>query len=199
MKKKGRTSDPTQLFRQWFEAAVKSNTCTGFEPNAMTLATCGPQGPSARIVLLKSFDTHGFVFFTNYESRKGQDILFNPSVAALFHWPQCGRQVRIEGRAEKVSEEESDAYFQSRPRASRLGALISMQSQTLASRGTLRELFDKARRSYRGKFVPRPSTWGGFRIVADRFEFWEAGAGRLHTRRCYTRAGTTWKEVFLFP
>lgn len=172
------------------------------EPTAMTVATVGRDGrPAARTVLLKAFDERGFVFFTNFSSRKGRQLAANPQAALLFHWKHLreGVQVKIEGTVEPVSAAEADAYFASRPRGSQIGAWASLQSQPLASR----ELFDRrvadVEKRYEGQDVPRPPHWSGFRVVPERIEFWYGAQFRLHERQCYERIDGAWTQAMLYP
>lgn len=172
------------------------------EPTAMTVATVGRDGrPAARTVLLKAFDERGFVFFTNFSSRKGRQLAANPQAALLFHWKHLreGVQVKIEGTVEPVSAAEADAYFASRPRGSQIGAWASLQSQPLESR----ELFDQrvadVEKRYEGQDVPRPPHWSGFRVVPERIEFWYGAQFRLHERQCYERVDGAWTQVMLYP
>ncbi|MBI4899660.1 MAG: pyridoxamine 5'-phosphate oxidase, partial [Actinobacteria bacterium] len=170
---------PLALFERWFSEAVKAKVP---EPNAMTLATVGADGrPSTRIVLAKSFDASGLVFFTNYTSRKGRELEGNPFAALQFHWVELERVVRIEGRVEQTSEAESDAYFVTRPLDSRLGAWASPQSQVIAHRGVLLSNAAKASATY-GLNPPRPPHWGGYRLIPDAWEFWAGRKSRLHDR-----------------
>lgn len=172
--------DPLEWFDHWFEEAHD----IGLQlPNAVTLATVSPDGqPSARQVLLKDFGPRGFVFYTNYQSRKAHDLKNNPKAGLNFHWETVHRQIRIEGPVEKLSEEANDAYFSSRPRGSQIGAWASHQSRPLASRDELTDRIERFRDKFEGRDVPRPPHWGGYRITPLRFEFWESGAYRLHDR-----------------
>lgn len=190
--------DPLALFADWFAAAA---AVAGIDkPNAMTLATETAGLPSARIVLLSSFDARGFVFHTNYESRKSREIAANARVALVFWWDPLGRQVRIEGRAEQTSAAESDAYFARRPRGSQLGAWASEQSRVIASREVLEARMQALEREYAGASVPRPAHWGGFRVVPEAIEFWEHRDNRLHERLRYTRdASGAWRAERLAP
>lgn len=188
---------PFEQFQTWFQQAQDAQLP---EPNAMTLATVNAEGqPSARTVLLKGFDRDGAVFYTNYNSRKGREILANPRVALLFFWPELERQLRIEGRAQKVSEALSDRYFQSRPRGSQLGAWASQQSAPLNHRKELMERQRALEAEYAGRDIPRPSHWGGFCVVPVRFEFWQGRSSRLHDRLCYVQQGGVWQIERLAP
>jgi pyridoxamine 5'-phosphate oxidase len=176
---------PFQQFELWFEQALAGNM---LEPNAMSLATVSPEGqPSVRTVLLKYFDEEGFVFFTNYESRKAREIAHNPRVALLFPWLELERQVQISGTASKISHAESLKYFLSRPHGSQLGAWVSQQSSVISSRQMLLSKFDELKRKFQAGQVPLPSFWGGYRIVPDTFEFWQGRQSRLHDRFRYSR------------
>jgi pyridoxamine 5'-phosphate oxidase len=176
--------DPMLQFTRWFEQALKAEVN---EPNAMTLATVGADGrPSARIVLVKQFDERGFTWYTNYESQKAGQLSANPNAALLFFWSELERQVRIEGRVERTSPEESDKYFNSRPLKSRLSAIASRQSAPIASRAALEQNYDTVARQY-GEEPPRPENWGGFRLVPERIEFWQGRRSRFHDRIVYQR------------
>ena len=190
--------DPMELFRRWYGEAVRA----GIEKaDAMALATVGPDGrPSGRMVLLSSFDERGFVFHTNHQSRKGREIAHHSRVALVFWWDPLGFQVRIEGRAEKTSPAESDAYFAGRPRPSQLGAWASDQSRPIPDRGVLEERMRQLERKHAGGPVPRPPHWGGYRVIPDAFEFWENRENRLHDRIRYQRSqGGGWRIERLAP
>jgi pyridoxamine 5'-phosphate oxidase len=172
------------------------------EPTAMTVATVGRDGrPAARTVLLKGFDQRGFVFYTNFSSRKGRQLAANPQAALLFHWRHLrdGVQVKIEGTVEPVSAEEADAYFASRPRGSQLGAWASLHSQPLASREQFEKRYADVEKQYEDASVPRPPHWSGFRVVPERIEFWYGAQFRLHERQCYERSNGVWSQVMLYP
>ena len=190
-------SDPTELFQTWFADARKSGL---FLPEAMTVATATPDGkPSARMVLLKTADTEGFVFYTNYGSRKAAELDANPNVSLLFHWPILQRQVRVEGRVERVSREESNAYFQSRPRGSRIGAWASAQSSSLSSPQELKDKVKEVEARFKGQEVPLPDHWGGYRIRPERMEFWQGRPFRLHDRLIFEKEGGVWHTFRLYP
>ena len=192
-------SEPVAQFAIWFGEALNSSLP---EPNAMTLATATPDGrPSARTVLLKGFDKNGFVFYTNYESRKGQELIRNPHAALLFTWLELERQIRIEGLVEKVSAEESRLYFQSRPKESQIGAWASPQSRVIESREALEKKVSELRREYAPEeALPLPSFWGGFRLKPSVVEFWQGRENRLHDRLRYAKtADGGWKLERLAP
>lgn len=191
-------TDPFTQFRAWFDAALQANLP---EPNAMTLATATPDGvPSARVVLLKGVDERGFVFFTNYESRKGNELAANPHAALVFYWPELERQVRIEGDVERVSAEESDAYFQSRPFGSRIGAWASAQSRPIEGRAWLEQRVAELEARYADGDIPRPPYWGGYRVIPRAVEFWQGRPSRLHDRLRYTRQDDgSWRIERLSP
>ncbi|MCQ4158871.1 pyridoxamine 5'-phosphate oxidase [Roseomonas sp. GC11] len=199
-------TEPFALFRDWMQEAEASEPN---DPNAMTLATTTPEGfPSARIVLLKGLEERGFVFFTNRQSRKGDELAANPRAALLFHWKTLRRQVRVEGAVELVSEAESDAYYATRPRLSRLGAWASQQSRPLSGRAELEAAVAAAEARFPGEDVPRPPHWGGYRLLPARIEFWQDMPFRLHDRRVFLRLpeggpesgpGGGWRVETLYP
>jgi pyridoxamine 5'-phosphate oxidase len=189
--------NPFEQFSNWYKLADDA----GFiHPDAMTLATADKNGkPSARIVLLKSFDEKGFVFFTNYESRKGNELEVNPYASLVFYWDKIDKQVRIEGSIEKISEKESEEYYHNRPQGSQIGALASPQSKVIKDREYLDEKFSELSRKYEGKEIPLPENWGGYRVKPFYFEFWQSRDNRLHDRICFTRERDSWKLERLAP
>ena len=192
-------ADPVALCQEWFD---QSRTMGFANPNAMTLATVDAEGrPHARIVLLRGFDDRGAVFFTNRQSHKGEDLAARPVAALLFHWDRepIGRQIRIEGPVSHASDEESDAYWQSRPRESQLNAWASQQSRPVADRAALQAEQDRITARFHGGPVPRPPHWGGYRVALDRIEFWQGDKYRLHDRIVYARSGPGWSIQRLSP
>lgn len=191
-------ADPTVQFQRWFDEAMERKV---MEPTAMTLSTASAAGrPSSRIVLLKQLDNGRFGFFTNYESRKGQELASNPFAALLFFWPELQRQVRVEGYVERMTSDLSDRYFQSRPRGSKLGAIASPQSRGIPRRSELDAHLAKLEVEYEGvEDIPRPCHWGGYWLSADTIEFWQGGGNRLHDRIVYTKQGTEWNISRLAP
>ncbi len=185
---------PFSLFEKWYQEAVDNEED---EPNAMVLATVFQQRPSARVVLLKEMTDQSFLFFTNYSSRKGMEIASNPFVSLTFFWPKCERQIRIEGIVERISEDVSEAYFNSRPFESRVGAVISLQSQRLDSKQSLENKFFDFVKS--GQMPVRPSHWGGYRCIPDQIEFWQGGEHRLHDRIKYKLENGNWIKERLSP
>ena len=191
------TDDPISFFETWLAEAEKSGIIL---PESMSISTCTEQGrPSSRIVLLKEVDQKGFVFFTNYGSHKATELEQNPHAALLFHWNMLQRQVRIEGRIERISSEESNAYFQTRGRGSRIGAWASQQSTELANRETLIQRVKHFEKKFSGKEVPLPTFWGGYRVIPERIEFWQGKADRLHDRFIYKVNGNGWEITRLNP
>ena len=189
--------DPINLFRVWFEAAKKSGILL---PEAMSLATATPDGrPSVRMVLLKDVDLHGFTFYTNYGSQKASEIDRNPHAALCFHWPILQRQVRISGKVERVSEDESRDYFVTRSRASQLGAWASKQSENLSDRAELETRVRTYSEKFSGDNVPLPPFWGGYRLKAEQIEFWQGRVDRLHDRVLFKRSSDGWESERLYP
>ena len=189
--------DPMQQFAIWMEQALKAEIA---EPNAMNLSTVNAAGePSGRIVLLRGFDTRGFPFFTNYNSQKGQEVAQNPRAALTFFWPELERQIRISGTVAKTSAAESDQYYQSRPRGSRLGAWASPQSEVLPDRSALEALLSSVEEKFTEESVPRPASWGGYILQPVSIEFWQGRASRLHDRLRYRKSGEAWVLERLAP
>jgi pyridoxamine 5'-phosphate oxidase len=189
--------DPDALFEAWLAEAEASEPN---DPNAMAVASVDGEGrPSVRMVLLKGHDARGFVFYTNFNSRKARELIDAPHAGLLFHWKSLRRQVRIEGPVEEVGQDEADAYFATRGRASQLGAWASDQSQPLPARALFEEQYAEMEARFDGEDVPRPPHWSGFRVVPQRIEFWQDRAHRLHERRLFVRAGDHWNEGLLYP
>jgi pyridoxamine 5'-phosphate oxidase len=185
-------TDPLAEFRHWHREAG--------EPDRMAIATASADGvPSLRMVLLKGADENGFVFFTGYDSRKGRDVAENPRAALLFYWQELGRQVRIEGLVERLAADESDAYFATRPRRSRIAAVASHQGRVLESRASLDDAVAELEREFEGREVPRPEHWGGYRVRPEAYEFWQHRDDRLHDRLRYVRDGDGWRVERLAP
>lgn len=195
---KNAPSNPFVLFQRWFKDALKAQL---MDANALAVASVSKTGkPSNRIVLLKGVDAKGFVFFTNYESRKGRELSGKPVASLLFFWPQLSRQVRVDGRVAKVSAQESDAYFKTRPRGSQLGAWASDQSRVVPSREFLKKRMNALEEQFAGKDIPRPPYWGGFRLIPSTLEFWQGQPNRLHDRLEYQRKGKSgWRISRLAP
>jgi len=190
-------ASPFRQFESWFNHACE---CKLTEPNAMVVSTVSPDGaPTSRVVLLKSWDERGFVFYTNYESQKAKDLAVNPKVSAIFTWLDLERQLRINGAVEKVSTAESLRYFLSRPFGSRLGSWVSQQSSIITSRSLLEMQFEKMKRKFAGGEIPLPDFWGGFRIVPSYFEFWQGRENRLHDRFAYSLKDGAWQIDRLAP
>ena len=191
-------ADPMALFAEWFaQAQAQANLA---DPTAFTLATVGAdQQPHQRIVLLKQIDDGGFVFFSNYQSQKGQDLAANPLASMHFAWLSLERQVKIEGRVEQLDTEQSASYFASRPRGSQIGALVSQQSQPISSRDELEARYYQLSADYDGRDIPKPEHWGGYRVIPSLFEFWQGGRYRLHDRFSYQRGDASWQITRLQP
>lgn len=189
--------NPVVQFGKWFKEALDAQL---YEPNVMTLATADLSGkPTARILLLKGFSDEGFVFYTNYDSKKGQQLDENPQAALVFFWAELERQVRIEGTISKVSAEDSTAYFHSRPAGSQIGAMASPQSTVISSREILEERVDELKAAYEGKEIPRPEHWGGYILKPAHIEFWQGRPSRLHDRITYTNENNVWSISRLAP
>ncbi len=194
---KDAAADPIEQFRRWFDEAQQRGLP---EPNGMTLATATADGkPSARVVLLKEYDQRGFVFFTNYNSRKGRELAGNPQACLVFYWQPLERQVRIDGIVEKVDRAESEAYFRTRPRDAQIGAWVSQQSEPINSREELEKRTRELQARFAGQEVPLPHYWGGYRLIPQEIEFWQGRPSRLHDRLVYTRHGETWVRRRLSP
>jgi pyridoxamine 5'-phosphate oxidase len=190
-------SDPIARFAEIFAQAQK---LVSPEPSAVTLATVSADGkPSARVVLLKGFDEYGFIFYTNLESQKGRELAANPYAALCFYWGALYQQVRVEGRVERVSDAEADAYFATRPRGAQIGAWASRQSRTLSNREELEARVDAVEKKYAGREVPRPPFWSGFCVIPERLEFWQSRENRLHDRTVYRRENGAWIVEKLYP
>jgi pyridoxamine 5'-phosphate oxidase len=190
-------ADPFQLFDQWFAEAREAEIN---DPETMALATADARGrPSVRMVLLKGHGPEGFIFYTNEQSAKGDQVAENPRAALLFHWKSLRRQVRIEGAVERVPDAEADGYFATRARDSQIGAWASDQSRPLDRRETFEERFEQVKRQFEGQDVPRPPHWRGYRVVPERIEFWSDRPHRLHERRLFTRDESGWSEGLLYP
>ncbi len=195
-------SDPFTQFDLWFKEVLKANTIS--EPNAMCLSTCTPDGkPSSRYVLMKSFSKSGFVFFSNYRSRKGMELAENPPACILFYWPSVHRQVRIEGTVSRISDEDSKEYFMRRPKPSQASAVISKQSQVVASRHELESKLKQCLDQYANDEVPKPTDWGGYLLQPSYFEFWQGHSSRLHDRIVFkkddTQSNGSWNVFRLYP
>lgn len=191
-------ADPMALFAEWFQQAQTQANLP--DPTAFTLATVGEnQQPHQRIVLLKQIDDGGFVFFSNYQSQKAQDLAKNPLASMHFAWLSLERQVKIEGRVEQIDTEQSNSYFASRPRGSQLGALVSQQSQPISSRDELEARYHQLSADYDGRDIPKPEHWGGYRVIPTLFEFWQGGRYRLHDRFSYQRSDASWQVTRLQP
>ncbi len=192
-----KTTDPIVLFRDWYQEAINAGIT---DPSIMTLATVDGEGnPAARIVLLKSFDENGFVFYTNYQSRKGTDLEKNPRAALVLHWRETGHQVRIEGITEKVQASASDRYFESRPGGSQLGAWASEQSREIQSKAHLDESLKRWESEFGDQPVPRPPYWGGYRVIPDKIEFWSDRENRMHERMLFEKIAGDWAFWRLAP
>jgi pyridoxamine 5'-phosphate oxidase len=191
------SADPLTQFRNWFDEACAVEQG---EANACALATASLSGmPSVRAVLMKKYDAHGYVFYTHYDSRKGEELIANPRAALLFYWPIAERQVRIEGHVTQVSKDESDEYFFSRPRSAQIGASVSRQSRVVGSREAMELAVEKIEQESAHKPLVRPATWGGFRVYAERYEFWQGREGRMHDRILYEQSTSEWRYTRLWP
>lgn len=189
--------DPLSLFHTWYQDAIRGGI---YLPESMALGTATPDGkPSVRLVLLKGYDDRGFVFFTNYGSRKAAELEANPQATLVFHWAPLQRQVRLEGTVERISKEDSEAYFHTRPRGSQIGAWASRQSEPLPSRSTLEERVREYQVRFKGDPIPLPPFWGGYRLDPESVEFWQGRADRLHDRIKFIRNGEGWSRLRLYP
>ena len=197
LRRKDLVESPVEMFRIWFEQVEGIHP---FESTAMTLSTTNKDGkPSSRVVLLKGYDENGFVFYTNYESRKGREIEENPYGSLNFYWPSQERQVRINGKLRKVSRSKTEKYFHSRPLRSQIAALASNQSGVIENRGALKKKFDELEKEFEGKDVPLPENWGGYRLEHRSVEFWQGRRDRMHDRFVYIKNGTIWQIERLAP
>ena len=197
LRRKDLVESPVEMFRIWFEQVEGIHP---FESTAMTLSTTSKDGkPSSRVVLLKGYDENGFVFYTNYESRKGREIEENPYGSLNFYWPSQERQVRINGKLRKVSRSKTEKYFHSRPLRSQIAALTSNQSGVIEPRGALKKKFDELEKEFEGKDVPLPENWGGYRLEYRSVEFWQGRRDRMHDRFVYIKNGTIWQIERLAP
>lgn len=193
-------TDPFERFADIFARAMQLPKEWFPEPNTMTVSTVGADGqPSSRIVLLKAFDERGFVFYTNFHGRKGQELLAHPQTALCMHWAPLESQIRVEGAAEPVSDAEADAYFATRARMSQIGAWASAQSSVIAHEGDFERRIAEVEQEFMGRDVPRPPHWSGFRVVPTRIEFWHNRPNRLHERHVYLREGAGWRLVMVYP
>jgi len=190
-------NDPVALFHTWFQDAIQGGI---YLPESMALGTATPDGkPSVRLVLLKGYDEQGFVFFTNYESRKAAELDANPEATLVFHWAILQRQIRLEGGVERITTAESEAYFRSRPRGSQIGAWASKQSAPLVTRTDLEDRAKDYEAEFKGGEVPLPPFWGGYRLKPRSMEFWQGRANRMHDRIKFTRSGNGWNQLRLYP
>ena len=197
LRRKDLVESPVEMFRIWFEQIEGMHP---FESTAMTLSTSNNNGkPSSRVVLLKQYDDKGFIFYTNYESKKGQEIEQNPYASLNFYWPSMERQVRINGKLRKVSRSRSEKYFHSRPLRSQISAFASNQSDVIENREELKKKFEELEKKFEGRDIPLPDNWGGYRLEHRRVEFWQGRQDRLHDRFVYTQHGTTWQIERLAP
>lgn len=197
LSKNNTAKNPFIQFEKWYNEQLKSG---GTEPTAVVLATSGSNNiPSARVVLLKEYNSSGFVFYTNYDSKKGVEIAANPVASLLFYWAELQRQIRIQGKVEKLSLQESESYFKSRPRESQLSAWASNQSREISSRSILDNEFESYKKKFEEEDIPLPGYWGGYRVIPFYFEFWQGRENRLHDRLCYRKENDGWKIFRLAP